>query len=48
METVTISQEEYSELLEDSRFLRCLENAGVDDWDGYEYAREEFNEGWDN
>jgi len=23
---------------EDVRFLRALENAGVDNWDGYEYA----------
>jgi hypothetical protein len=38
METVTITKEEYDELKEDSRFLRCLQGAGVDDWEGYEYA----------
>jgi hypothetical protein len=40
---VTITQEEYNELLEDSWFLECLECAGVDNWDGYSYATEMFN-----
>jgi len=35
---------EYKSLLEDAKFLQCLENAGVDNWDGYEWAQEEFNE----
>lgn len=42
-ETVTISKEEYDELLESQRFLECLEHAGVDNWDGYEFAQEEYN-----
>lgn len=37
-----------NEAEEDVVFLRCLENAGVDNWDGYDYAREEFNEIWDD
>ncbi len=41
--TVTISETDYDELLEDSRFLNCLRNAGVDNWDGYDYAIEDFN-----
>lgn len=41
---VVITKDEYDELLEDQRFLRCLERAGVDNWDGYDFAREYFNE----
>jgi hypothetical protein len=43
--TVTISQSEYDELLEDSGFLSALEAAGVDNWDGYDEVRELFSEG---
>lgn len=43
-ETVTISKKEYQSLLEDSKWLQALENAGVDNWEGYDYARELFNE----
>lgn len=42
--TVTITEEEYQSLLDDSLWLNCLENAGVDNWSGYDYARELFNE----
>ena len=30
------------QLNEDSQFLQCLENAGVDNWDGYSFAQEEM------
>lgn len=30
------------QLNEDSQFLQCLENAGVDNWDGYSFAKEEM------
>ncbi len=40
--TVTLSQEEYDELKRDQDWLRCLEGAGVDNWDGIEYAQESF------
>ena len=43
-ETVTIPKEEYESLLDDQLFLSCLEGAGVDNWDGYEYAREAYDE----
>ena len=37
---------EFREALEsvsdDAEFLECLESAGVDNWDGYEYAQEEY------
>ena len=43
-ETITISKEEYESLLEDSKFLRALENAGVDNWEGYDFARDLYDE----
>ena len=30
------------QLNEDSQFLQCLNNAGVDNWDGYSFAQEEM------
>lgn len=34
----------YLELLEDRcQWLRCLESAGVDNWEGYEFAQEAYN-----
>ena len=39
-ETVTISKKEYESLKEDARWLQCLENAGVDNWPGIDYAYE--------
>lgn len=39
-ETVTISKSEYESLLKDSEWLTCLEVAGVDNWQGYDYALE--------
>ena len=38
--TITISVEEYEELKSDADFLNLLIAAGVDNWDGYEYAQE--------
>lgn len=39
-QVVTIPKEEYDELLSGSEFLGCLFAAGVDSWDGYDYAQE--------
>lgn len=39
-ETITISRKEYLSLLEDATWLRCLESAGVDNWDGIDFAKE--------
>ena len=39
-EMVEITKEEYEELLDDAKFNRCLRAAGVDNWDGYEYAQD--------
>lgn len=34
----------HQDLLDDQRKLHALENAGVDNWSGYEYAMDEYNE----
>lgn len=47
-ETVTISKKEYDSLLDDALWRTCVENAGVDNWSGYEYAMEEYHEGEDD
>lgn len=39
-ETVTISKKEYDSLIKRVDWLKCLEAAGVDNWEGYDYARE--------
>jgi len=36
--TVTITKLEYDELIEDRKFLNALRMAGVDNWEGYDYA----------
>jgi hypothetical protein len=37
-ENVTISRERYNELLRLEEVLNALESAGVDNWEGYDYA----------
>ena len=44
-EMITISKKEYSRLVEREYWLQCLEEAGVDNWAGYDYARELEREG---
>lgn len=44
MENVTIPRGEYESLLHDRRKLTALENAGVDNWDGYDFAMEALEE----
>ncbi len=39
-QTITIPQSEYDSLIEDSKWLECLESAGVDNWSGYECAKD--------
>lgn len=41
-EYVTIPLEEYLSLKEDSEFLADLEEAGVDNWEGYSEAHRQF------
>jgi hypothetical protein len=42
--TVTITQEEYDSLRRQALWLEALESAGVDNWQGCEYARDEYRE----
>lgn len=37
-DTVNIPRGEYEELLEDSLWLQMLEDAGVNEWEGYDVA----------
>ena len=37
---ITISIVEYNQLVEDQMWLRCLQNAGLDNWVGIDYAYE--------
>ncbi len=39
-EKISIDQDEYDELIKDQKWLRALEAAGVDSWEGCEFARE--------
>ena len=42
MKMVTISEEEYRKFLNNRRLLLALQNAGVDNWEGYDYALAEY------
>lgn len=44
VETVTITKDLFERMLESHRFLNHLENWGVDNWDGYGYARQAMRE----
>ena len=37
---ITITKKEYDKLLKDSNKLMALEGAGVDSWEGYDFAIE--------
>ena len=41
---ISISEEEYDSLLKDSILLNCLQMMGVDNWDGYDDAIEQYQE----
>ena len=43
-ETITISKKEYDSLVEDAKFMRALEAAGVDNWEGYGIAQDMMEE----
>lgn len=40
---VTITLKEYESLKENSKWLNALENAGVDNWPGIDFARELYD-----
>ncbi len=37
-DTVTITKAEYESLVENAAWLSCLEDAGVDNWSGIDFA----------
>ena len=39
-----VESDEYEELLDDSLFLNCLQNNGVDNWDWYDEAVAEYQQ----
>ena len=41
-ETVTITKNEYESLLDDRRWRIAVESAGVDNWDGFHYAMQDY------
>lgn len=41
---IVLTREYYDLVLNDKYFLMCLEMNGVDNWDGYEQAVENFKE----
>lgn len=43
-QTITISTREYEQLIKDQLWLQCLEEAGVDNWQGYDVARDIWRE----
>lgn len=43
-EMVEITKSEYDKLLAAAKFMDCLESAGVDNWEGFEYALDLYNE----
>ena len=42
--SVTYTKEEHESALEDSMWITALENAGVDNWEGYEFAMDIYQE----
>lgn len=42
--TITIPMKEFQRLNDSDRFLEALQAAGVDNWDGYDIAREAMAE----
>lgn len=44
VEMAVIPKEELERLYDDQHMLNCLEAAGVDNWSGYDYAMEMYNE----
>lgn len=41
---ISIPKEEYDKLVEGQKLLYALEAAGVDNWEGYDMAREAMDE----
>jgi hypothetical protein len=44
VEIVTLTKQEYDNLMDEINFLNCLRQAGVDNWEGYSDACEMYAE----
>ena len=44
-EMIEITKAEYERMPEPAAWVDALEMAGVDNWEGYDYARELYQEG---
>ncbi len=44
MEMISITKEEYDRLIEAQKLLRALQNAGVNNWEGYDFAMESIDD----
>ncbi len=44
IEMISIPKETYDQLVEDQKWLRALEAAGVDNWEGCEFASESLDD----
>ena len=42
--TIEIPEYRYKDLIHAEIMLSCLESAGVDNWEGYEYAMEQYGD----
>jgi hypothetical protein len=40
IETIILTRKEYDSLVADAKFMRALEAAGVDNWEGYGIAQD--------
>lgn len=48
VEVITILVAEYESLKDDSRWRECVEDAGVDNWGGYDIAMRDYYDGHDD
>jgi len=39
---ITVDRDHYEDLIKNNFLLQCLQDAGVDNWDGHYYAMQEF------
>ena len=43
-ETITVDIDTWNEMFDEINFLNALRAAGVDNWDGYDYAVDIYND----
>ena len=42
--TIIIKESEYDSMIKRINWLVCLESAGVDNWEGFDYAHDQMSE----